>query len=267
MARHIGLRWRLLTILGLVFVTLAACATAQFAELRQTILQEREVKMRDMVQAAERLVAAVDEQVRRAGGTVEQAQLQAAAALRAMRWGNGDYYGVYRTDGLTLVHGIAANEGKNRLDHVDPTGRHPVADIIAVSEAGGGSVTYMVPRAAGGPALPKLSHVGRYGPWHWAIQAGVYLDDVEATLWARAVRLGLIALAILAAAGFALWSVGRSIGRYQRRAREAEALAHEVEGMRRGAASGAGPGGGGGGGGRGPTRLRACGGASCASDR
>lgn len=233
MARHIGLRWRLLTILGLVFLTLASCVTAQFFELRQTILQEREAKMRDMVQAAERLVAAIDAQVRSAGGTVEQAQQQAAAALRAMRWGDGDYYGVYRSDGLTLVHGNPQNEGKKRLNYVDPEGNHPVANIIAMAAAGGGTITYMVPRASGGTMIPKLTHVGRYQPWDWAIQAGVYLDDIKATLLDRAIHLGMVALAILAASGFALWSVSRSIARYQERVIAAESMARDAEGTRR----------------------------------
>lgn len=226
MAERIGLRWRLLILFSLGVVTLAACVGLEVFDLRQTILQEREAKMRDMVDAAERLIIATDTQVRSSGGTTEQAQMQAATALRAMRWGNGDYYGVYRWDGLTIVHGNPQNEGKNRLDVVDPTGKHLVAEIIALARGGGGTVTYMVPRASGGPALPKLSSVGSYRPWQWAIQAGVYLDDVNATLWARAFRLGSIAFAVLGVVGFATLSA-----HYQKMAREAEARA--AEGMLR----------------------------------
>ena len=219
-----------MAMLAVVSLTLIACAGAELFVLRQTILQERAAKMRDMVEAAERLVAAVDAQVRSAGGTTEQAQQQAAAALRALRWGNDDYFGVYRWDGLTLVHGIAKNEGVNRINYVDPTGKRLVADIIDLAKAGGGSLSYLVPRASGGIALPKLTQVGSYPPWQWAIQAGVYVDDVNATLWARAYRLGAIALTILSVAGVAIAAVGRNIAKYQRQAKDA--VAREAESMR-----------------------------------
>ncbi len=230
--RHLKLKHQLFALLSVIVLALSACATAELFELRQTILQERAAKMRDMVDAAERLVAAIDTQVHAAGGTTQQAQQQAAAALRAQRWGEGDYFGVYRWDGLTIVHGNKQNEGLNRLSYKDPQGKTLVADIIDLAKSGGGTLEYMVPRASGGIALPKLAHVGRYEPWQWAIQAGVYLDDVNATLWSRAIRLGAIALAILGSAAVTLVIASRSIAKYQSQAREA--MAREAETVRLG---------------------------------
>jgi methyl-accepting chemotaxis protein len=37
-------------------------------------------------------------------------------ALRGMRWGDHNYFGLYDYDGLTLVHGNPKYEGQYRLD-------------------------------------------------------------------------------------------------------------------------------------------------------
>ena len=230
MPKHLGIGSRLLAMLAVAFVALVGLGGAELLTLRNTIVQEREAKLRDMVGAAERLVAAIDAKTRLDGGTQTQAQEQAAAALRAMRWGDGDYYGVYHRDGLTIVHGNPRNEGVNRLGYTDPTGKRLVAEIIGIAEAGGGTTEYTVPRANGGEPLPKLTFVGRYEPWHWAIQAGVYVDDLNATLMARATRLAAVGAVILAAAGVAIWKVSRSIRLYQAMADEALAREAEVTG-------------------------------------
>src|SRR5205085_2612792 len=79
---------------------------------------------------------------------LEEAQDAAKRAIRAMRWGDGDYYGVYRYDGLTLVHGNPKNEGIVRLDVKDPDGKLIVKDLIDTARHGGGFFEYSVPRAA-----------------------------------------------------------------------------------------------------------------------
>ena len=204
---------RLLLAAAVLLLAFSALIAGDLVLMRETFVQERQAKVHSMVESVLRLVEAIDADSRAAGLSVAQAQQAAARALRSMRWDNGDYYGVYQFDGVTLVHGNPKNEGVNRLNYVDSSGKHLVADIIAAAESGGGYVRYAVPRASGGPELPKISYVGAYEPWHWAIQAGVYIDDVNQAMMRRVLGLGVLAIAVLCAATTAVLLIGRGISR------------------------------------------------------
>ena len=106
-----------------------------------------------------------------------------------MRWGAfGDYFGIYGAGvadaGVTYVHANPKYINVNRWTYKDGQGRLLVQDIVRAARAGGGFVQYAVPRAAGGPELLKLAYVGTFGEGEnrLALQAGVYIDDIDAVL-------------------------------------------------------------------------------------
>ena len=194
-------------------IVLAMSSAWQLRVLRSTMLHEREAKMHDMVDSVVRMAATLDKAGRDAHQTLEAVQDTVKQAIRAMRWSDGDYYGVYRYDGMTLVHGNPKNENVNRLSYVDPSGTHLIADIINLAKASGGITYYSVPRAAGAEPMLKMAYVGRYEPWQWAIQAGVYIDDVDAAVWADMLSDVAIGIGLLLVSGVLVYIIGRSISR------------------------------------------------------
>ena len=194
-------------------IILALSSVWQLRVLRSTMLQEREAKLHDMVDSVVRLAATLDKAGQDAHQAPEATQDIVKQAIRAMRWGDGDYYGVYRYDGMTLVHANPKNENVNRLGYVDPNGRHLIADIIDLGKAHGGTTFYSVPRAAGGEPILKMAYVGSYQPWQWAIQAGVYVDDVEAAVWANMLHDVAIGMGLLLVSGMLVYLIGRGISR------------------------------------------------------
>ena len=208
---RLRIKHRVMLIAAILALVLAGASAWQLVVLRSTMLQERETKLHDMVDSVVRLAATLDKAGQAAHQTPEAVQDTVKQAIRAMRWGDGDYYGVYRFDGMTLVHGNPKNENVNRLAYVDPSGKHLVADIIDLAKANGGLAYYSVPRAAGGKPILKMAYVGSYQPWQWAIQAGVYVDDVDAAVQADMLRDTAISTALLIAAGVLVYLIGRSI--------------------------------------------------------
>jgi methyl-accepting chemotaxis protein len=211
--RHLSVFARLAAFVGILFAIFGALSAGQIWSLRQTIIREREEKVRDMAGSVARLAARFDEEVKAGRLGLEEAQDAAKRAIRAMRWGDGDYYGVYRYDGLTLVHGNAKNEGLFRLDVKDPSGKLLVKDVIDTARRGGGFTEYDAPRASGGPAQRKVAYAAQYEPWQWAFQAGVYIDDVDAVMLRQALWIGGVAAGgLLLAVGIAVL-IGRGITR------------------------------------------------------
>ena len=90
-----------------------------------------------------------------------------------------------------------------------------IQNIVGKARTGGGFLEYQVPKAAGGPELPKLSYAGGYGEGEnlLAIQAGVYTDDIDAVVFQRALWIVAGGLLGLLVAGLAAFALGRGLVR------------------------------------------------------
>jgi methyl-accepting chemotaxis protein len=202
--KNLSIFQRLVLIIVLVAVSFCVISSVQIWSVRQTIVQERQDKLRDMVGSVIKLTKFYADKAASGELPLDKAQEAAKEAIRAMRWGEGDYYGVYRFDGMTLVHGNPKNEGINRLNLTDSAGHRVVADMIEIAQHGGGFLEPLIPRAAGGKALPKITYQAAFEPWQWAVQAGTYTDDIDAAMYRQALWSGGSALvALLLVAGIA----------------------------------------------------------------
>src|SRR5713226_591964 len=93
--KNLSIGWRLALIIGVMGVAYCGLSVAEILSLRQSLIQERQDKVRDMVASAvgvaKRYGAAVD-----AGKMTREAAQQAVQeAVRAMRWGDNNYFGIY----------------------------------------------------------------------------------------------------------------------------------------------------------------------------
>ncbi|GGF03559.1 chemotaxis protein [Aliidongia dinghuensis] len=212
--QRLSITQRVALIVGLLVLSIVGVVAIQAVSFRNSMIQERQDKLRDMVTSVLGAVKFYDGQV--AAGKISLADAQEAVkvAARAMRWSDGNYYGIYQYDGVTLVHSNPKFEGVNRIDTRDPQGNRTVADLIdAGRKPGGGFVWTLVPRPGQQVAVSKLTFAQGYEPWKWVIQAGVYVDDIDAIVWRGVLTIGGFALvAALLAGGLAAY-VGRSISR------------------------------------------------------
>eukprot|EP01037_Dinobryon_pediforme_P001409 gene1409-1430_t len=198
--KHTTILQRLMLILLTLSLAFGGVIVQQMAGLRQTIMQEREAKLKDMVEGAISLIDGFAQQAKAGKLSQEAAQAAALASIRMMRWGGGEYFGVYRTDGLTLAHWNPKNEGINRWDFTDPSGGKPVQEIIRAAQTGTHFFDTLVVRPGGTLEMPKHGYASLYGPWNWVIQSGTFVEDVDDTFNHSLTRLAAIASLILAAA-------------------------------------------------------------------
>ena len=198
-------------ILATLSVAFGGVIVMQVAGLRQTIMQERETKLQDMVGSALSMMAGFDERVKSGKMSKEAAQAASLDAIRMMRWSGGEYFGVYRTDGTTLAHVNPKYEGVNRWDFTDPLGGKPVQRVIQAAKSGNGFFEVMTPRR--GTSVEEIKHVFAqlYAPWDWVVQSGTSVDDVDASFAQGLTRMALMASVILAMALGIAVVLGRGI--------------------------------------------------------
>jgi hypothetical protein len=134
-------------------------------------------------------------------GTISEAeaQLRAKASIRAMRYNADDYLFAIDKDASVVVHGTRPDlEGKDVSKQQTRSGKYFFADMNKIAaEQGQGFIDYEYPKpgAAMDQPSPKLTFVKLFAPWQWTIGTGMYIDDVEATIWSRVLWTSANALA------------------------------------------------------------------------
>ncbi len=135
--------------------------------------------------------------------TVEDAQRQAIAHLRSLRYGpeGKDYFWINDTHPTMLMHPYRPDlEGRDVTDTKDPAGKKLFqAFLETVKQKGGGYVNYHWQwQDEPTRIFSKISFVEEYRPWHWIVGTGVYVEDVRAQIATITERMTYIFLGILA---------------------------------------------------------------------
>jgi methyl-accepting chemotaxis protein len=218
--RHLTVYNRFAIIIAVLTVAFVAALAAQVVVLRDTVIEERRTKVFDLVEAAKKILATYEEKAKAGKLSEEEARQLAFDAIGAMRWGkSADYLGIYGAGstnaGVTYVHANSKYINVNRWDYKDNKGQLLIQNIVGKARAGGGFLEYQVPKATGGPELPKLTYAGGYGEGDklLAIQAGVYTDDIDAVVFDRAIWIAAGGLAGLLIAGITAFALGRGLVR------------------------------------------------------
>ena len=127
--KFLSIAQRLSLIVGLLVLTIVGIVTAESLSFRESMIQERREKIHDMATSVIAMAKRYDGEVVAGRLGLAEAKEAVRTAIRAMRWGAGDYYGLYQYDGLTLVHGNPKYENVNRLNFVDGAGVRVVEAI------------------------------------------------------------------------------------------------------------------------------------------
>jgi methyl-accepting chemotaxis protein len=207
--RHLTVYQRLAMIIAVLSVTFFAVSVAQLLVLRDTVMDERRAAVRNLVEAAQKILAHYEDEAKAGKMSPDQARQTAFASIGAMRWGEySDYVGIYGAGsadaGVTYVHGNPKYVNVNRWEFKDSHGRLLIQDIVRTARSGGGYDEYLAPRSSGGQELRKLSYVGSFGTGdkQLALQAGAYVDDIDAAVFHRALWAAVGGLAGLAVAAW-----------------------------------------------------------------
>ncbi len=210
-----SIRTRILIIISLAMVSLAAIVVFNALQVRANLMAEKKLQTRHLVETAygvldfwyaKQMTGAIDE---------ETAKREAAAAIKTMRYAGKEYF--FITDFTTPVPKMVMHPTVPTLDgkvldsekfncatsmqagedgpvvSTDGKKNFFVAFNEVANKAGSGYVTYDWPKpVAGGGATkelyPKMSYVKKFDSWNWLIGAGIYIDDVSDVVVARLVR-------------------------------------------------------------------------------
>ncbi|WP_245580513.1 methyl-accepting chemotaxis protein [Azonexus hydrophilus] len=199
-------------LVGLTLVGLIVLCLVSLFQLKDSMLEDRKQKTRDIVEVAVGIVKHHHQLATSGKISEEDAKNAARDSLRDLRYGEDDYYFGFDTNGLYVLHGGNPKmEGQQKLDMQDTHGKYIVRELIAAAKAGGGFVDYWFPRAGQQNPEPKLGYTTLFTPWNWVVGTGIYIDDVDKEFRKVAWLLGGISTALLATLVLFGYLVSRSI--------------------------------------------------------
>ena len=193
-------------VLAFLLVVLTVISALQ---VRRAMLQEVDQGLSEIVEIATSTISSYHARVEAGEMTQEAAQAAAMRALSDMRFEGDNYFFVIDLDHQMVMHAVRPQlNGQSVYNTQDPNGLFLFREMTQVARAEGqGFVDYGWPRAGSDVPEPKRSYVMLFEPWGLITGAGVYYDDVQASIWSiiRVLALGNgVVVAILFAGSYVL---------------------------------------------------------------
>ncbi|HLJ00731.1 MAG TPA: cache domain-containing protein, partial [Bradyrhizobium sp.] len=211
MLGNLRISYKLLMMIGLSVLGIAAVALMGLSALWGNLVEDRKAKLQDIVTVAREALEYNYQASRQAGLSDAEVAERGKALIRTMRFGKEDYVYAISTQGVAVSNPNPKVEGKNLYDISDSDGVFFVRRQIEMAANGGGFLAFRFPRAAGGDPMPKIAYSVEFKPLNWIVGAGIYLDDVSAIFWSQVRNIGMMILfALLLVSGLFLL-LGRSI--------------------------------------------------------
>ncbi len=211
--KPVSIRTKFLWLTGITVLSLVVLFAVVLATEKSLLMQDRQEKVRNLVEVAHGLVAHYDKQVQAGKLSKEEAQQAAIAAIKDLRYDKIEYFWINDLNDLMVMHPIKPEMDGKKLDQLkDKAGKYLFREFNeTVKKQGAGFVDYLWPKPGFEDPVPKISYVKGYEPWGWVIGSGIYTDDVNAIFKQEAIKFLIWGLAIGGLISVSLFLVRRSL--------------------------------------------------------
>ena len=211
----LSLRQKLLAPLVFCLLALLALTLFNAYQARSKAYEARQQALRDFVDSADSLIAAIAAEAKAGKLPEEEAKATAIARVGQLRYAGGaGYITSITTDSVVLNNPASPGiNGKNMAGFQDAKGSYLYRSIAAVgaSAQGNGYLTYWWPRPGAKEPSEKLAYAKRSTSWNWDLIAGDYVDDIQQAFIATIIK-SVAALAVLGALlSLIAWMTTRSV--------------------------------------------------------
>jgi len=207
-----SLKGRLTLSVVVALIGLLALGAFQIIHLRGQLLEDRKATLKATVDIAMTVVKDIQAQESRGELNREQAQKLAKDVLRSMRYLGNEYFYVYDSKGMGVMHPIRPEYvGKSHWDRQDKSGAYTVRVLIKTALDKSEFTETQTAKPGSETLIPKLQHTAHFEPWDWVIGTGLYIDDLDALFYQQVRNAALVIALILLSVGAVAWWIARQI--------------------------------------------------------
>lgn len=202
--------WLILLLVVAIFVGFAILIAKQtYADL----VDGKEIKTQHLVENTIGILEYYHEQEQQGVLTKAQAQEQALAVIKKIRYGRDDYFWVNDLQPVMLMHPMnPALDGQDLSGYKDPDNRQIFNEFVRIAtNDGAGFYNYRWPMPGARDPVGKISYVQQFKPWGWVLGTGVYIDDIQAEFRTQTIKSTIIRVVIIAIMVILIVGIIRSI--------------------------------------------------------
>jgi methyl-accepting chemotaxis protein len=225
---NLKLNSKLLVLISVALAGLLLVAFVSVLFLKESMLREKELKTRHLVEAAYGILDYYNSLAKSGKLPEDAARSASIAAVKSLRYDTKEYFWINDMQARMVMHPLKPElDGKDLSDMKDPQGKRIFSEFAEmVKQNKAGYVHYLWPKPNFSKPVPKLSYVQGFEPWGWVIGTGIYIDDVDRLLWEKLTRLAPLVILIMLVIIMLSWSIARNItGPVNDLAKEAEKIA------------------------------------------
>ncbi len=146
-----------------------------FESFQAKLISEKQTLLRTEIEIASKVV-----RYQLANGSQEDAK----KALRDLTFGQGGYFFIYDTNGVSVFHALLGDaiEGQNKIGMTDPNGKKIIVGLLEQARKGGGAFNYHFQKPGTAGLIEKMGYAAMIPGTNWMIGTGEYMDDIDAEL-------------------------------------------------------------------------------------
>ncbi|WP_040552187.1 methyl-accepting chemotaxis protein [Rheinheimera nanhaiensis] len=214
---------RLLSISVLALTGFMVLAMVALSALQHSLIEGREDRVVAVIDSGLSILKHYQALQQNGSLSQEQAQQQAMAAIKAIRYDGTEYIWINDTGRpipkMIMHPTVPALDGtvldRPNFNHAtlmrnrDGSQQQSLANanlfvsfVDVINRYGNGFVEYQWPKPLKGGGVTeerytKLSYVAKDDNWGWVLGSGIYIDDVNAAFWAVATQISLVVLLVV----------------------------------------------------------------------
>ncbi len=206
-----SLKGRLTLSVVVALIGLLVLGAFEIIHLRGQLLEDRKATLKATVDIALTVVKDIQGQESRGEMPRDQAQKLAKDVLRGMRYQGKEYFYIYDSKGMGVMHPIRPEYvGKSHWDRQDK-GIYTVRALIQTALDKSEFTETQTAKPGSETLVPKLQHTVHFEPWDWVIGTGLYIDDLDAIFYQQMRNAGIVIALILLSVGAVAWWIARRI--------------------------------------------------------
>lgn len=186
---------------SLLLVSLLALMSASLYWYYNVMMQERQDKLRKMVDGAYALVEHYHEKFASHEMSEADAKRYALKATSELPYDVNGYCWINDMTGHIIMHPFKPElVNVNLFDLREPDGKYLFREFINIvknHKEGFYRYAWAKPDKPDNKLYPKLSFVKEFAPWGWVIGSGIYIDDVNVAFKQAVLAMGGLIVALL----------------------------------------------------------------------
>ncbi|MEZ4600383.1 MAG: methyl-accepting chemotaxis protein [Syntrophotaleaceae bacterium] len=182
--KNLKISYKIFLLSGSMLVIFTLVMSWMYFSAKTNVMDGRRQELRHLVESAWGVLDHYAQQAAQGLLSEEEAQERAKEAVKALRFGEDNYFWINDMQPRMIMHPTQENlVGQDLSQTKDSHDKAMFLEMVDLCrKEGQGFVDYAFPKPGSEKPVDKISYVKKMDRWNWVVGAGHYIDDLQKTL-------------------------------------------------------------------------------------